>query len=340
MNNSKENKQHTPASSVSRKTFLKQSSLSVLGLGLLSFGRSALAFGKIQEQSTPKAKYHGDEKKLRTITYNVFNGAIGYKGINGRDLPDNEDSALVKRARDMGQIPKRIMMELALYQPDLINFSESPYEGVVEAMAQMLNLNYAFFPGAKNGKGHFPGSVLTHYEIISQETRPFVNKAENDPEDLFTRHWGKAKLRLPNGTILTIHSAHLWPFAKESKDTEIRLREIEELLKGINYDLDNGSDSVLLQGDLNHMPDTPEYERLKDGGVIDVFKAAGTGEGYTHSAIKPGKRIDFIYAAGSLSKQIELCRPLFEGDFRTNNDDPKSFALSDHLPVMADFKLS
>jgi hypothetical protein len=31
--------------------------------------------------------------------------------------------------------------------------------------------------------------------------------------------------------------------------------------------------------------------------------------------------------------------PLFEGSFRMNNEDPKGFALSDHIPVLADFEL-
>ena len=230
------------------------------------------------------------------------------------------------------------MLELALYQPNIINFSESPDEEVVAAMAKMLNLNYAFFPSAKGGVGHHPGSILTNYEIISSETRPFLNKNRSDPKELFTRHWGKAKLRLPNRKTVIVHSAHLWPFKKEPNDTEIRLKEIKEMLQSIKYDLKN-TDSVLLQGDLNHTPDTSEYRSLNSGELVDTFNVAGKGDGYTSDAIKPIKRIDFIYAAGILSRHIKGCMPLFEGNFRMNNDDPKGFALSDHIPVLADFEL-
>ncbi|MBX3240442.1 MAG: hypothetical protein KIT80_01650 [Chitinophagaceae bacterium] len=317
---------------VTRKAFLKQSSLSLLGLSLLPFDMSSHA-GSNQPGWVKKENDDNDEKRLRSITYNVFNGCIGYKGINGSALPPGENSELVKTARDMGQIPQRMMLELALYQPDIINFSEGPDEKVVAQMAKMLDLNYAYFPGG------FPGAVLTRYEIISAENRPFLNKERNNPKELFTRHWGRAKLRLPDGKAITVHSAHLWPFRKEENDTRLRLAEIKEMTASIQYDLANGSDSVLLQGDLNHTPDMPEYNSLQQAGLVDTFIKNVSGDGYTFDSIKPTRRIDYIYAAGTLSKQIKQHMSLFEGSFRLNNEDPKGFALSDHLPVLVDFVL-
>ena len=318
-------------SAIPRKTFLKQSSLSVLGLSL--FGGSLPYKNNVVTGSNSKENNDNNEKTIRLIAYNIFNGCIGYKGINGRELPPGKNSDLVKAARDMGQISQRIMLELALYKPNIINFSEGPKEDVVAKMAKMLNLNYAYFPGG------FPGAILTTYEIISSENRPFQNKNRNNPKELFTRHWGKAKLRLPNGKAITVHSAHLWPFKKEDNDTRLRLSEIKELIASIKYDLANGSDSVLLQGDLNHTPDTEEYKSLKSAGLVDAFAARGDGDGYTTNSIKPSRRIDFIYAIGNLSERIKDCMPLFEGSFRMNNEDPKGFALSDHIPVLADFEL-
>ncbi len=319
---------------LTRKSFLRQSSLTLLGASLFPWtGIRARA-----AEAAAAARGPGDGT-LRSIAYNIFNGAIGYQGINGRELPAGEERAPLRAARELGQIPKRIMLELALCRPNLINFSESPGEGVVKEMAGWSGMNHAFFPGGIDGKGHFPGSILTTLEIVTFETRPFLNKSRNNPKELFTRHWGKAKLRLPSERMITIHSAHLWPFKKEANDTEIRLREIKELLAAIRDDLDYDSDSVLLQGDLNHEPDTPEYEQLREGGLVDVFQAAGRGDGFTHSSIRPAKRIDFIYAAGGLAKQIQRCEALFQGGFRMNQDDPTAFALSDHLPVLADFKL-
>jgi endonuclease/exonuclease/phosphatase family metal-dependent hydrolase len=319
---------------ITRKSFLQTSSLAVLAAGLPSLGS---AFAGTKPSHAPSDVTRAVET-IRSISYNVFNGCIGYKGINGRELPPGEVSHLVKTARDRKQIPRRIMLELELYQPNIINFSEGPNEQVVAEMAKMQALKYAFFAGGKDGKGGFPGAVLTNYEIIAQETRPFANK-KNDVKELFTRHWGKAKLRTPSGKILMVHSAHLWPFKKEPRDTEIRMEEIKELVAAIRHDLENGIESVLLQGDLNHSPDMPEYQKLKDAGLIDTFVAAGVGDGNTIDSINPSRRIDFIFAQGQIAKEITRATSLFEGNFRLNVDDPKGYALSDHLPVLADFAL-
>lgn len=319
---------------MNRKSFLKQSAFSLVGLAPL-VGRMP-AFG-----SSPITPAKGRSTSFRTIEYNIFNGAIGYQGINGRNLPDNEDTLLLRTARELGQIPRRMALELALYKPDILSFCESASKPVVMKIQDYLGMKHcAYFPGAKDGKGHYPGTILTNYEILSMENRPFVNKKNNDPEELFTRHWGKATLRLPNNKTLTVHTAHLWPFNKVDKDREIRMAEVNELVKAIHYDLDhNNADSVLLQGDLNQAPDTPEHQKFLDGGLSDIFTEAGSGNGFTATSNKPHTRIDYIYAIGAIAKKATTCRPLYEGHFRMNNDDPKAFALSDHIPVLADFTI-
>src|SRR5690606_10307776 len=168
--------------------------------------------------------------------------------------------------------------------------------------------------------------------------RPLANP-EGNLEAALTRHWGKAKLRLPNGKSVIGHSAHLWPFGKEENDTRIRLSETGALQAAIDHESAGDVDSILLQGPLNHAPDTLEYKRLNGGRLVDVFTVGGRGDGYTANAVKPAKRIDYIYCAGSFAKRIKDCRTLYEGSFRMNNEDPNGFALSDHLPVLADFWL-
>lgn len=326
---------------MNRKTFLKKSSLSLLGLSTLpSITANTMRNVFTEEVIGAKQTEKTPEKTIRTIAYNIFNGGIGYKGINGHALPEGEESLLVKAARDKGQIPKRIMLELALYDPHIINFSESAKEFVVANMAKYINYNYVHFTGGKNGLGNYPGSILTPFEIVYSENRPFVNKEANDSDELFTRHWGKAYIRLPNGELISVHSAHLWPFNKEKKDGEIRLAEIDEILKSIDYDLKHNVKSVLLQGDLNHAPDTPEYKKYIDGGMLDTFDKARVKDNLnTVNSIKLTRRIDYIFAKGKIQNQVSDHRVLFEGNFRTNNDDPMSYALSDHLPVLMEFEI-
>lgn len=319
-------------SSITRKAFLKHSTISLLGLSLIP----TLGLSSGNKHPHIIGKDNNDDI-LRTIQYNVFNGCIGYKDINGRELPADEQYDLVRAARNLGQVPRRIVLQLALYKPDIISFSEAPDEKTIAEMAGWLNMNYAYFPGAKDGKGHYPGSILTNYEIVSSENRPFVDKVNND-EKLFTRHWGKAKLRLTNGEMITVHTSHLWPFTKNGGQA-IRLEEIDQLLKSIHYDMAHDTKSVLLQGDLNSLPDTPEHTELTSGGLIDTFAKVGTGDGYTVTSNDPRARIDYIYAAGPIAGKVVKSEPLYEGDFRLNNADPKGFALSDHIPVLSGFKM-
>jgi endonuclease/exonuclease/phosphatase family metal-dependent hydrolase len=118
----------------------------------------------------------------------------------------------------------------------------------------------------------------------------------------------------------------------------VRAREVSEILKVIGPSLEKG-ERVLLQGDLNHQPSGPEYPRWVQAGLVDVFgkvKQAGTSD-YSANSHEPAKRIDYVWASAPLASSARGCRVLFERAFRTNPADPMSVALSDHIPVMADF---
>src|SRR6476620_1328255 len=108
-----------------RRAMLRQSSLAgmaLLGTNLLSPNLSSL---------------RADEKKakaLRVIAYNVYD-CTGWP----------KERALGQMATKLGQMPARFAQELALYEPDIINFSEAPKESVVQEIAKLLGMNYALF---------------------------------------------------------------------------------------------------------------------------------------------------------------------------------------------------
>lgn len=151
--------------------------------------------------------------------------------------------------------------------------------------------------------------------------------------DSLTRHWGQAKVKLPSGDLI-VHSAHLHP----SQEPDTRLREIPVMLESMKDDLQAGR-SMLLIGDLNHTPDAKEHKLWIEAGWADTFAKVGEGKGVTFMADGQDRRIDYVMAAGPIAKQVIESRPLFEGAFRVNNDDPQSFALSDHLPQVAVFEV-
>lgn len=293
----------------SRRQFIKTTAFSTAGLALPWSKASA---------STSKSKVE-NEKELRVITYNVYE-ATGWP---------REHSTHV---RDSGQMPARIARELLLYHPDIVQFAEAPEERIVREIAATMNMSYCFFPSA----GNWPGALLTKHTILGFKNVPLISGERE--EDLFTRHWGKARIQLNNGEEMIIHSIHLYP-EDTPVNNAIRAREITHIMPSLNDDLSGGG-NVLILADLNHTPDMDGYGRWMEAGWIDTFDSANEADGFTFRADERYKRIDYVLAKGPIADQIIEGRPLFEGAFRTNPDDPESFALSDHLPHLAVFRIA
>jgi endonuclease/exonuclease/phosphatase family metal-dependent hydrolase len=288
---------------LNRRDFLRLSSIAAGGL--LTTNATSYAHSSIV------AKRTGPE--LRTITYNIL-ACRGYPRT-----PENE--AILDAASQ--QIPERIGLELALADPDIVTFQESPPEDVVARIANTLDMNYVYLPGG------FPGAVLSRHPITEHANCPIAGGAPR-PEDLFTRHWGQAVIDV-NGSPLKLYSAHLHPSKAATRE-----KEVTEILRVMQDDLDAGT-PFLFQGDLNHKPDSSEYGRWQAAGLVDTFAMAGEGVEFTIPATTPRSRIDYVWAHGSLAQRIKANHVLFHGAFRVVPDDPLSFALSDHLPVLAVF---
>ncbi len=221
-----------------------------------------------------------DESALCVIVYNVF-ACTGWP----------KDRAAAKETVADGSILQRMATELSKYNPDIVGFSESPSEKKVKAIAKLLKMNYAFFPSP----GSWPGALLTRFEIVSSKNVPIDGQR---PKDLFTRHWGRCTVKLPTGEHCVVDSVHLYP----TTDVAVRIREINCVLRSLKSDIDAGH-SVLVTGDMNHGPETEEYRHWIDGGLIDTFVKAGSGNGFTYRSDIPKWRIDYVMAVGPISRQ-------------------------------------
>lgn len=271
-----------------------------------------------QSESTPS---NGQSRRFRTITYNVL-ACMGYR--NKKD-----DRRSYRPAIPREQMTTRFALELALYQPDIVSFQESPGERVVAEIAEKAGLrHHCFFPSGQA----WPGAVMSRYRIVEFTNCPLKSFKER-PAELFTRHWGRAVLGTPTGE-LTVYSAHLFPGGSNPGRRE---PEVSEMLKVMASDIE-ANRSILLQGDLNHRPDGPEYKRWVEAGLVDTFAAKGVGQPHTIPSDNVQARIDYIWAHGPIAGRLRECRVLYEGAFRTNPDDPGSIALSDHVPVMTTFE--
>ena len=279
-----------------------------------NFIKTALAAGAVQLAVPSMLAAQPGAGGLRTITYNVLK-CHGYA-----ETP--EARPFLKALAS--QVPTRLALELGLYKPDIITFQEAPPEPVVAEIAKQLGMKYAFFQGGWNG------ALFSKFEIEAPQNCPLASW-DTRPKDLFTRHWGRAVLHAPGGDV-SFFTAHLHP-----SDATVRAREVSEMLKVIGPVLAKGG-RVILQGDLNHRPDGPEYPRWTEAGLVDSFDRKKEGIDCSFGSHKPEKRIDYVWTSKALAQRGRECRILFERAFRTNAEDPTSTALSDHIPVMADFE--
>ena len=96
---------------------------------------------------------------------------------------------------------------------------------MVASIAEQMGMRYTYFaPGISSFKGYpigFPGAIITRYEIVEAENCPLIQGSR--PDDLFTRHWGRAVLRTDTEQ-LAFFSGHLHP-----SSADIRAREITEM---------------------------------------------------------------------------------------------------------------
>ncbi len=288
-----------------RRTFIK-----ACGLGAV-----ALAGPGLQTIGAQPAR----QIDLRVITYNILQNT-GF-GVTPRSKPFLRAAA--------AQMPMRLAMELELYRPDVITFQEGPAEPVLQKIAAGLGFNCVHFPSGSEVPGKklgWPGAVLSRFKILESTNCPVVGGSR--PADLFTRHFGKARLQTDAGAI-ELYSAHLHP-----SDAAIREREVTEILRAMQPDLEKRA-PILFQGDLNHEPSGPEYGRWQQAGLVDSLERKSRGIDLSFKNPKPYKRVDYIWTGGSLAQATIQCEILFEGAFRTNPEDDRSFALSDHLPMLA-----
>lgn len=250
--------------------------------------------------------------RIRTIAYNVLK-CTGWP----------PEAAGAQDARRNGEMPRLFAEALHAHDPDIITFAEAPWDLHLAPIVRRLRMFRVTF----NEDGSWPGALLTRHQVVQSRNCPVVGGRR--PRDLFTRHWGMAWLRLPDGGDLLVHSAHLFP----GTDNAVRLQEVDEMLKVIEPDLAAGKD-VILQGDLNLLPGSPEYQRLIGAGLVDAYPAAGQGSNLTIPADFPQSQLDYVLVSPSLAGRLLEFRVLDKHPFR-KGVGTESFALSDHLPVLA-----
>ena len=190
---------------------------------------------------------------------------------------------------------------------------------------------------ARTQKRDLPGELAT----LTGLTCVFSNNFHYQGGD-----YGNAVLtRFPIGTWTNIHYQMLRP-GEQRGILQLTLclhgRKLAFLATHIDYRADDSERLLNVQqiatmvkqqtgmptilcGDFNDAPGSRTHSRTKEI-LDDTWEMIGAGEGFTYSAEKPHKRIDYIWISKDKSVQpLKIWVPQSEA--------------SDHLPVVAEFEL-
>jgi endonuclease/exonuclease/phosphatase family metal-dependent hydrolase len=241
------------------------------------------------------------ERQLRVATFNIHHG-VGLDGV--LDL-----------ARIAATVERTGAQVVGLQEVDKHWSERSNFADQATLLAEQLGMHLAFganldldppAPGAP--RRQFGTAILSAYNIrVTTNTllpRPLGGEQRGLLEALI-------KVR---GIPVRVFNTHL------QHDSQVeRLAQVDR----IRQVLATADESVVLLGDLNATPNTPEIAGLTDL-LVDAWLTAGVGDGFTFDAATPHARIDYVMSSGDVVARTAAV---------VTTD------AADHLPVVADLAL-
>lgn len=239
--------------------------------------------------------------------------------------------------QEMGPWQKRwevIFSAIENLKPDVIGFQEVFNPDWAQTIVKRTG--YSHFVFAKEHSGLM---ILSRYPV---ETWACLTMKTQSPTENYFRYALFAQLKTPQGN-LSIFNTHLsW----QLDETEVRIKQVGELLAFVKEKTQIQDKDVLFMGDFNSPSGTREIRKVtEEAGFIDVFAKVHPGKSgltwdnanpYTMSASHPisDRRIDYVFvssnswmAKGSVKAQVVLNQPSPEGIYG-----------SDHYGVLVEFE--
>lgn len=235
---------------------------------------------------------------IRVMTYNIHHA----RGVDG-DV-------------DIERIAKVIQRE----EPDFVALQEVdrgvPRSGERDLTAELAALTGMTGYFEKNhpvAGGEYGNALLSRHPILERKNTHFQHLHDGEQRGVL-----QAVVEVKGRKLLLLNT-HL---AHRAVDVDDRLfcAEQVETLVGEYADL-----PVIFAGDFNERPDGALHERLSRN-YVDVWKAVGDGDGFTHASEQPNKRIDYIWLSGE------------RGLTPLRSWVPETLA-SDHMPLVAEIEL-
>jgi endonuclease/exonuclease/phosphatase family metal-dependent hydrolase len=241
------------------------------------------------------------ERQLRVATFNIHHG-VGLDGV--LDL-----------ARIAATVERTGAEVVGLQEVDRHWSQRSNFVDQATSLAEQLDMHVAFganldlgppAPGAP--RRQFGTAILSTYKIRATTNTLLPRPLGGEQRGLLE---GQIKVR---GIPVRVFNTHLQHDSQVERLAQVgRIRQV----------LATANESVVLLGDLNATPDTPEIAGLTDL-LVDAWVTAGVGDGFTFDAATPHARIDYVMSSGNVVARTAAV---------VTTD------AADHLPVVADLAL-
>jgi endonuclease/exonuclease/phosphatase family metal-dependent hydrolase len=153
------------------------------------------------------------------------------------------------------------------------------------------------------------GTAILSEHRITEWTNTLLPRPEGGEQ----RGLLEARLRV-RGLPVRVFNTHLQHNSQVERLAQIAA--IRDVLAGVE-------ESVVVLGDLNATPDSPEIAGLTED-LVDAWVTAGVGDGYTYDAATPHARIDYVMSSGDVVARTAAV---------VTTD------AADHLPVLVDLGL-
>ena len=244
----------------------------------------------------PYAPFSNSKKTLRVMTYNIQHGAGTDQKVN---LP-------------------RLAEVINREHPDLVGLQEVD-RGVertlrvdeIAELSRLTKMEYAFAYNLHYQGGQYGVGVLSRLPILSIDHRRYANRREAERR-------GFIRVRVSvGGREIDFVTTHL-----DYQYEDGRQFEIEQLLKA----LEDTNEPLIIVGDFNAVPVEGSYKLMRER-FEDAWEINGEEGGLSYPAIKPAKRIDYIFYPKGFGLRVKRAWVV-------------NTLASDHLPVIADMEIN
>lgn len=232
-----------------------------------------------------------EAQTLKVMSYNIHHGY-------------NKDE--IDKLEEMGSFIKSSGADLVGLQEVDSLCNRSGKKDQMKRLAEITGMYYAFVRHFAYDGGAYGLGILSRYPIAEIRNDRITSLGKQGSLALLS-----AEVSLPGNSKVLFSTVHF------ALDQPTRLKQAEESIRFLKRDF-----PVILTGDLNAEPGTPEIVKLSD-----YFRGTGAYEQLSFPEHKPVKRIDYIFISSTSLKKV------------LDTKVPGDIYHSDHLPLISRVKL-